>query len=88
MEWIREGKLWKLALNMKTATGKGLAETRQEIPGASLVVQWLRLCAPSAGSLGSIPDQRTRTQIRACNKDRTNPVSRNKTWCSQINIKK
>ena len=59
MEWIREGKLWKLALNMKTATGKGLAETRQEIPRASLVVQWLRLCAPSEGGPGSIPDQET-----------------------------
>ena len=26
----------------------------------SLVVQWLRLCAPNAGSLGSIPGQGTR----------------------------
>ena len=29
--------------------------------GTSLVVQWLRLCAPSAGGLGSIPGQGTRT---------------------------
>ena len=28
--------------------------------GTSLVVQWLRLCACSAGGLGSIPGQRTR----------------------------
>ena len=29
--------------------------------GTSLVVQWLRLCAPSAGGLGWIPGQGTRT---------------------------
>ncbi|TEA37350.1 hypothetical protein DBR06_SOUSAS1910041, partial [Sousa chinensis] len=35
----------------------------------SLVVQWLRLCAPNAGGLGSIPGQGTRShmpQLRAC----------------------
>ena len=29
--------------------------------GTSLVVQWLRLCAPNAGGLGSIPGQGTRS---------------------------
>ena len=29
--------------------------------GTSLVVQWLRLRAPNAGGLGSIPDQGTRS---------------------------
>ena len=31
--------------------------------GTSLVVQWLRLCAPSAGGLGSIPGQGTRSHM-------------------------
>ena len=36
--------------------------------GTSLVVQWLRLCAPNAGGPGSIPNQGTRShmlQLRA-----------------------
>ena len=32
-----------------------------EILGTSLVVQWLRLRAPNAGGLGSIPGQGTRS---------------------------
>lgn len=32
----------------------------QRYTGTSLVVQWLRLRAPSAGGLGLIPGQRTR----------------------------
>ncbi|TEA11165.1 hypothetical protein DBR06_SOUSAS7210085, partial [Sousa chinensis] len=35
----------------------------------SLVVQWLRLCTPSAGGPGSTPDQGTRShmpQLRVC----------------------
>ena len=31
--------------------------------GTSLVVQWLRLCAASAGGLGSIPGQGTRSHM-------------------------
>ena len=31
--------------------------------GASLAVQWLRLCSPSAGGRGSIPAQGTRPHI-------------------------
>ena len=37
--------------------------------GTSLVVQWLRLCAPSAGGLGLIPGQGIRAhmpQLRVC----------------------
>ena len=30
--------------------------------GTSLVVQWLRLCTPTAGSLGSVPGQGTRSR--------------------------
>ena len=29
--------------------------------GASLVIQWLRLCAPNVGGKGSIPDWGTKT---------------------------
>ena len=41
--------------------------------GTSMVVQWLRLCAPNAGDLGSIPGQGTRSRATT------------KTWRSQIN---
>ena len=36
-----------------------LKHIRREQTGTSLVVQWLRLHAPNAGALGSIPDQGT-----------------------------
>ena len=32
--------------------------------GTSLLVQWLRLCAPNAGDLGSIPGQGTRSHMQ------------------------
>ena len=32
--------------------------------GTSLVVQWLRLCAPNAGALGSIPGQGARSHMQ------------------------
>ena len=41
--------------------------------GTSLVVQWVRLCAPNAGDRGSIPGQGTRSHMHAATK----------TWCSQ-----
>ena len=65
----------------------------------SLVVQWLRLCAPNAGGLGSIPGERTRShvpQLRVCmlnedspccNKDQRSKMlsAAPKTQYSQIN---
>ena len=42
---------------------------RERVGGISLVVQWLRHCAPNAGGMGSIPDQGTgfhRPQLRVC----------------------
>ena len=36
--------------------------------GTSLVVQWLRLHAPNAGGLGSIPGQGTRSHMHAATK--------------------
>ena len=38
----------------------GLCKRR---PGTSLVVQWLRLCAPNAQGLGSIPGQVTKSHM-------------------------
>ena len=57
---------------------------------ASLVVQWLRLCAPNAGGPGSTPDLGTRSHMLQLRiripQLRILHVSM-KTWCSQINIK-
>ena len=50
--------------------------------GTSLVVQWLRLCAPYAGGPGSIPGQGTRSHVLQLKI----PHSATKTWSSQINI--
>ena len=36
--------------------------------GTSLVAQWLRLCAPNAGGLGSIAGQGTRSHLHATTK--------------------
>ena len=36
--------------------------------GTSLVVQWIRLHAPSVGGPGSIPGQGTRSHMRAATK--------------------
>ena len=36
--------------------------------GTSLVVQWLRLCAPNAGGLGSISGRGTRSHMHATTK--------------------
>ena len=57
----------------------------------SLVVQWLRLCAPSAGAAGSIPGQGTRPhmrQLRVYTPQLTIPHAATKAWCSQINKNK
>ena len=47
--------------------------------GTSLAVQWLRLCAPSAGGPGSIPGQGSRMQQLKI------PRAATKTRRSQIN---
>ena len=54
---------------------------RKKRGGASLVVQWLRLCAPNAGGPGSIPGQGT----RSCMPQLKIPSAATKTQCSQIN---
>ena len=39
--------------------------------GTSLVVQWVRLCAPNAGCLGSIPGQGTKSCVHATTKKKS-----------------
>ena len=46
-----------------------------------LGVQWLRLCAPDAGGMGSIPGQRARSHMLPVKI----PYATPKTWHSQIN---
>ena len=49
---------------MGTKTIEGtIYETGMAIWGASLIIQWLRLPAPSAGGLGSVPGQGTRSHM-------------------------
>ena len=40
-----------------------LGNLRMLILGTFLVAQWLRLCTPKAGSLGSVPGQGTRSPM-------------------------
>jgi len=42
---------------------KQIYQQQKPVPGISLVVQWLRLCVPNAGVLGSIPGQGTRSHM-------------------------
>ena len=59
-----ERQHWGLTLSLHCPPRKGLQEGAlppKNVPGASLVVQWLRLQAPGAGDLGSVPGQETRT---------------------------
>ena len=44
-------------------------KTQDDCWGTSLVVQWVRLCAPNAGGPGSIPGQGTRSHIHAATKE-------------------
>ena len=44
------------------------AYCKKEEEGTSLVVQWLRLCAPNAGGPGSIPGLGTRSLMHAATK--------------------
>ena len=54
----------------------------------SLVDQWLRFCTSSAGGLGSIPGQETRSympQLRVCTPQQKIPYATTKTQCRQMN---
>ena len=60
--------------------------------GTSPVVQWVRLCAPNAGSPGSIPGGGTRSRMHAATKSlhaaMKIPSAATKTGAAKINIKK
>ena len=59
--------------------------------GTSLVVQWLRLCSPKAGGLGSVPGWGTRfhlPQLRVCLKQLKTPHTETKNWHGQVVKKK
>ena len=69
----------------------GLKMQKKYGGGTSLVVPWLRLRAPSAGGLGLIPGQGTRShmlQLRVpCAATKRSKIwhAATKTWCGQIN---
>ena len=71
----------------RAETNKGRWRERYKISfkrgmiGTPLVVQWLRLCAPNAGVLGSIPGQGTRSHMHAATKS---PCAATNTGRSQI----
>ena len=67
-----------LAVNIWTYQVRTAYKTK---PGTSLVVQWLRLYAPSARDPGSIPGQGTRSHMPQLKI----PRAATKTWCSEIN---
>ena len=54
----------------------------KDLGGTFLVVQWVRLHAPNAGGLGSIPGLGTRSHMHATTKI---PHAPTKTWRSRIN---
>ena len=45
-----------------------LLSLKMEVPGTSLVAQWIRLRTPNAGGLGSTPGQGTRSHMHATTK--------------------
>ena len=55
--------------------------TKRSLPGTSLVIQWLRLCALNAGDPGSIPGQGIRSHMSQLKI----PCATTKIWHSQIN---
>ena len=52
----------------ETAEGELAAQDKESPQGTSLAVQWIRLRAPNAGGLGSIPGQETRSHVHAATK--------------------
>ena len=49
--------------------------------GNSLVAQWIRLHAPNAGGLGSVPGQGTRSHIHAATKS-SHATTKETTCCN------
>ena len=51
------------ALKFQSVVGMVARVLQKFLPGTSLMVQWLRLCALNVGGLGSIPGQATRSHM-------------------------
>ena len=65
------GILLVFILNMEWIFGQEKISLRFLRLGTSLVVQWVRLHAPNAGGLGSIPGQGTRSCMHAATESPT-----------------
>ena len=63
------GSDWHLGQNPQRDLQAVDRNVRRNSSGTSLVVQWLRLCAPNAGGTGSIPGRETNIPYA--------------TWCGQ-----
>ena len=55
-----------------------LRSLREQEGGTSLVIQWLRLCIPSAGGLSSIPSQGTKPRMLQLNDPGTSKLEKKK----------
>ena len=53
------GELSDTQLQLLVPTGVGMMSNKTKFLRTSLVVEWIRLCAPNAGGLRSIPGQGT-----------------------------
>ena len=50
-------------ITVQVSCSSSQREAKRYLLGTSLVVQWLRLCAPNAGGQGLIPGQGTRSHV-------------------------
>ena len=57
-ELVKDREPWSAIVHGVT---KGRTRLSDSTPGPSLVAQWLRVCTPNAGDLGSTPAQGTRS---------------------------
>ena len=68
--------------------GRDSPTFKNTLQRTSLVDQWLRFCTSSAGGLGSIPGQGTRSympQLRVCTPQQKIPYATTKAQCCQLN---
>ena len=76
------------ALKFQSVVGMVARVLQKFLPGTSLMVQWLRLCALNVGGLGSIPGQATRShmlQLTVRMPKQKILDTATKTWHNQIN---
>ena len=88
-QWEGSGSQHLIGMNTEFKDSR----TRIQIPapGTLLVAQWLRLCTPNGGGLGSTPSQGSRAhmlQLRALMLQLKIPHAITKTWRNQMKKKK